>query len=113
METLDVLKGARELLSDPAKWTKAGALAVDVNGAPVGVDHEEGNALHPEAVAWCLIGACQKVAEDAALAWDNPHLAFVRDCAGTDYLGPWNDKADRTHADVLAVLDCAIAKASA
>lgn len=65
METLDVLKGARELLSDPEKWSQEGFYAVTSDG--------------------CGLGAV---------------VAF-------------NDDPETTHADVLAALDCAIAKAEA
>lgn len=102
-----ILKAARELLSDPAKWTK-GAGARDADGNPVG-DRYRG------AICWCLDGALRR-------------HRFKFDPSGEDYtralraLGKiarsrsnhtgivaFNDNPKTTHADVLSLLDEAIA----
>lgn len=51
---LDVLKGAREILSDPEKWTTH-VSAQNGLGDPV-------PPLSANAVCWCAVGAIQKVA---------------------------------------------------
>lgn len=103
MTTLDVLKGARELLSDPEKWTQ-GWYARDAEGRPA----DDGN--DPRAVCWCIWGACEKVAGD----WSKTHGATqaLDSCAG-GHAPTLNDAAGTTHTEILGVLDCAIAKAGA
>lgn len=50
---LEILIQARDLLSNPARWTQ-GHLACDELDKPVLVNS-------PDAVCWCAIGACNKV----------------------------------------------------
>lgn len=98
MTTLDVLRDARDLLNDPARWTQ-GAHARDHHGGPVG---PAANA----ACAWCLLGALRRVARSASAcdaAEDALHyMADIWD------LAIWNDHPGRTHADIIAALDRAI-----
>lgn len=105
--------GARELLADPKRWAK-GASALDEYGQPAsdeidGGSHlDEGDPLADCAVCWCLVGACQKVAGE--IIWfDDRRFAALHQVLGTDQIGPWQDVEERTHADVLAALDLAIA----
>lgn len=62
------------------------------------------DGLDPEAVTWCAYGAAhddqrvERVLESA-----------LNEFAGTYLLATWNDKSDRTQADVLALYDRAIA----
>ncbi len=100
MTPLDVLKGARELLSDEKRWTK-GALARDKDG------HETGIAVDPDAVCWCAYGAiehCNKEGYGAEIAMNR----VVRGL-GWPSIGAFNDADSTTHADVLALFDRAIA----
>lgn len=104
METLDVLKGTRELLSDPAHWVQD-VNAVDLVGEVV-------LPTSPDARSWCMIGAAIKVgghegkevlpsalAEFVPLAFRVGQVALV---------ASFNDAPTTTHADILAALDGAI-----
>lgn len=120
MESIEVLRGARELLTDPARWVHHGPLAVNAEGKPAGepddpewgwVD-DEGDSLAEDATAWCLVGACQRAAGEA-IWFTDPLLQPLRDAINSPLpLGQWNDQPGRTHADVLTALDAAIASCS-
>lgn len=99
MTPRDVLVKARELLAEPGRWTQETA-ARDAAGLPVG-------ATSDAAVCWCLIGALDAV-RDGTTA-----LAQLRRTLGCSSVSAWNDAPERTHADVLALLDRAIAKEEA
>jgi hypothetical protein len=121
-QLIDDLTAVRELLSDPARWTRR-AYAKDANGGTFL------QANDPEAVCWCLAGACHKVTGAASLiqALDNPRTSRLKDAVRDEIavsdvgcdpmalssIAAFNDDSDVTHADVLAVLDRAIEKARA
>lgn len=94
-ETLRILKAARELLSDPERWTR-GAQARDRCGRPI-------DPRGPTAVCFCALGAIWKcggsMAETSAL--------FDQVITG-ESIADWNDWPLTTHADVLAAFDRAI-----
>jgi len=125
---LELYKGVRVLLDDPARWIHHGPVAVRADGEPAGEPTEpegwmddDGDALASDATAWCLVGACQKVA-GYSIRFDDPLLQPLRDAipASPSYyipgfglsLGLWNDAEDRTHAEVIAALDRAIVAVS-
>ena len=90
-----MLRELRTHLSDPTHWTK-GCYARDAEGEPVNVR---------EGVCHCLVGACILLAPDTETldALTNRLRRFV---------GPltiFNDHPDTTHADILALIDRAIA----
>lgn len=106
MTPYDVLTAARELLSKG--WTQ-GAYARSATGI---VD-----CYSTEAISFCLWGAVRRVAGDnhasrsAALAavaaqLPEPYLSGVN---GKPQLVAWHDQGDRTQADILALIDHAIA----
>lgn len=101
LTTLEVLRGARELLSEPERWTKD-AGARDAKGAPCGWDAED-------ASCWCLDGAlCRLAYRNNAAAYQEAGAAlrkFVLD----DYDSYVDFNDSRTHSEVLALLDRAIA----
>lgn len=99
MMTLEVLVKARELLSDPARWTQ-GCFARTIDGAKV-------RSRSKNAVCFCSVGALRKVGGSAALGTAIDLLEAVVD----DSIDAWNDDPWRTHADVLAAFDAAILKA--
>lgn len=125
MDALDILKSARDLLSDEKRWTK-GHYARDAQGRPT-----PPHAI--DAVCWCPEGAIAKFsacAEDGtvnSIQVDKVLLgAFLalEATTNTDYvetdgavfqsrLWPWNDAPERTHAEVLARFDDAIARLTA
>jgi hypothetical protein len=101
---LEVLRGARELISDPERWTQ-GEYARNA-------EHEAVNFLSPEACRWCLVGALAK-ASGRDPDDHEPAMACV-----AHLLRPWsrnvlvaitsfNDESE--HAKALALLDEAIA----
>lgn len=94
-----ILRGARELLSDPKKWTK-GKLAKNELGLEVNTQDEA-------AVCYCAMGAIDKLAgndvvrHSAALSWLIAALP-----SGNVVL--FNDAPETTHADILDLFDKAI-----
>jgi hypothetical protein len=96
MITLDVLKAARALISDPARWTQ-GAYARDEQGNEVDI-------YDAEACAWCALGAITLVSIDmpGSRAW--------RELMATTAIpvSDFNDNSD--HAAVLGLYDRTIAR---
>lgn len=99
--TLQILKDARELLSDEKRWIKA-VYEVDRDGVR----------------CFCLMGALGKSSGDPErdnyYAWLSSAEEAVRDCiaverGGLRSIARFNDDPATTHRDVLSVLDCAIA----
>lgn len=94
------LRAVKKLVERPEAWTK-GAIARDAEGVEV-------NETDRSAVCWCLFGAIGRV------AWREEEEVSRYLCrAGSSGPGPgeitlWNDAPERTHADVLALLDRAI-----
>ena len=98
-----VLKVARELLTPEEAWVQD-VHARDELGAPCWPGHG--------ACQWCLVGAI----EEAAHRIDSTQHTTLADAAldrvrarGPQYVARWNDQQKRTHAEVLALLDRAIA----
>lgn len=101
MTTLEILIAARALIDEPEKWCQ-GMNAVDADGNQVwGTD--------PRAKARCGSGALYNVyradVEDGQKAWD-----ILADVVG-GLFSNWQDEPSRTHAEVLAAWNAAIAKA--
>lgn len=103
MTPLEILTGARELLSDRGRWTKR-SYARDERGLGC-------SSLAKDAVCWCAAGAILRTAQhDAAIeeAWK---LAYDEVPNGVNGFMTYNDRLDTTHADILALFDRAIEKA--
>ncbi len=101
MNTVEILKAARELISDEKRWTQD-LLGKDLDGYPVGLDRIE------DAVCFCSVGAIIKVAGFTSAHYEarrvlNEHLAVGETIAG------FNDT--HSHAEVLALFDSVIAEA--
>jgi hypothetical protein len=92
------LRKVRELLAVPERWTQ-GWLAKTDSGREV-------SALCPTACSFCLVGATER-AVSAADVFDTVE-ALIR-ASGADWLALWNDTPGRTHAEVLGLIDRAIA----
>ncbi len=92
--TLEILKAARELISDPVHWTQ-GWQARNFQG--IGVPAKSG-----EAVCWCILGALHKTSEQALEAREALRL-FLPYGYGLD---EFNDR--HSHAEVLELFDKAI-----
>lgn len=99
----ETLVKARELLSDPEKWAKED-FAYTADEAPV-------HPLDPAATCFCLLGALERVTRNRdGLAYLDARQAIRGMLPGEhDCVPEFNDDPDTTHADVLAVLDKAIA----
>lgn len=107
MKAVDILKGAREIVSDPAKWTQS-TFAKTPNGRRVSPDH-------PEASCFCMGGAIYRACPGSYDASKEPPellKAFntVRTIVGAG-IARFNDFS--THAEVLVAFDRAIAKLDA
>ena len=106
MTVNEILQGARELIALESAWIQT-VHARDELGAPCW----PGDG----ACQWCLVGAV----EDAALRIlpademrREANIASALDrirSVGPQHLAAWNDAQNRTHAEVLALLDRAIA----
>ena len=97
MTPLETLKAARQLISDPAKWTQ-GWFAKNERGFTVSEDH-------PDACCWCALGAMRKVSP----SWKGYHqTAAILMNGSLLRVSDFNDT--HTHAEVLALFDAAIAE---
>jgi hypothetical protein len=101
MTPLKILRQTRELLSAPERWTKE-AFARDSPGELAG-------AQGRDAVCWCLDGALMRSV--GGTPGRSAVLQLLSRAAQIDNIWTWNDAPERTHAEVLAVLDKAIALA--
>lgn len=107
----DKPKTALELLSDPNKWAR-GFYAYDSSGLTC-------CGTEPQACKWCMVGALQCVYLDRDAhngEWTQEELdrldemyakvmdVLKRKYAFTGNMANWNDTPNRTHAEVLEVL---------
>lgn len=98
--THDVLVKARALIDKPEAWTK-GALARASTGRRA---REDG----PGAVCWCVSGAI--ICANGGQYHRGAFRAFEASLGPNRPVIPhWNDAPERTHAEVLAAFDRAIA----
>lgn len=117
MTTVEALKAARELISDPAKWTR-GAYARDAEG------RELTNPKNERAVCWCAAGAVRRFAGDRRRATELVRwvVGYPGRVYGDTALIDLNDggfggegkprPAPARHRKVLAAFDRAIEAAS-
>jgi hypothetical protein len=102
---LEVLKGARELLSDEDRWTQ-GVYARDDQCDEVG-------ALDQDATCWCLVGALVRASGRESEDYDHePAVKLIARSLGGRGEGAvahFNDAA--RHPEVIAALDRAIEQA--
>lgn len=100
MTTHEILVAVRELLAVEERWTKG----------PARKD------------AWCLITALAKIGpglnaiscpvQDYQKALRREIFGSDQGCSPTSSISIWQDAPERTHAEVLAVLDKAIEEAA-
>src|SRR6185369_1255158 len=101
--TLRILKAARDLISEPARWT-TGCMAKNSMGVQV-------DPRAPEAACFCAMGAIKRASRDLGSEWD------ARDALRTEVgnaqgsIALFNDNG--THAEIIAAWDRAIAKLEA
>lgn len=104
----DILRGARGLLSDESRWTQ-GTMARASDGYRC-------SPQSPGAACWCMIGAVIRSTPpgfefDTAVQYlrrTMPRKLFWR-----LHISRFNDDLHRTHAEVMAAFDRAIALAEA
>jgi len=104
MTTKEILIAARAKIERPECWTN-GAYARDAAGREV-------EPTCPDAVCWCVRGAID--ASTGHHSGNRPaSVLFSQAVAGYGalYIPIWNDEPNRTHAEVLAAFDRAIAAA--
>lgn len=99
MTTVEILRAARELISDPARWTK-GACARDRKGEPLYAGYD------PQAVRWCAFGAVEKIGRTNR---ERFAAVDVLNKASYSWLPAVNDNEGREA--VISVYDRAIALA--
>lgn len=97
------LKAMRELLSDPARWTK-GTEARNAKGRPV-------RPWWKSATCWCLLGAPHAGARRCYRNAVQEEMALRSALGGKKAISGFNDDPTTTHADILALLDREIAAA--
>lgn len=104
MRPIDILCAARARIADPARWTQ-GACARDDEG-------EACVSVSTHARSWCAVGAISYEGELAyarmGLEGSSIALQMLRTLIGDDVMN-WNDAPERTHAEVIAAFDQAIA----
>lgn len=99
MSTLEILKAARELLSDEKRWTQ-GAYAR--NKAK-----EDVPEFNPDAICFCMLGSIYRSVGDYSRAQTAAQaLRNVLPCP----IPTFNDDLDRKHSEILAKFDEAIAR---
>lgn len=98
MNTVEVLEAARKKIEKPRCWTKC-QQACDRKGRLTG-------AFDEDAARWCGFGALWCVANSYHDTLSE-ELALSKACGG--HFPNWNDAPERTHDEVLAVFDKAIA----
>lgn len=105
METIEILTAARALLEKPEAWCQ-GQSAKDAKGKRVRWESDA-------ACSWCVLGAVSRALGHKWTPMDYS-AAVTALGAQTRPFSPqgWNDRSERTHADVLALFDKAIAAAS-
>ena len=111
--TKDLLVRTRALLADLDHWTKS-SWALDKEG-------RDRSPTDPEAVCWCLAGALKKECPEGGMRdYRGAHEALSRIIIEQCWAGwtetealsrvfDYNDASATTHADVLDLLDRAIA----
>lgn len=99
-EVAAVLRRMRERLATPERWTQ-GDFARDALGK--GIEER-----HPAAVCWCLYGARNVETQDHTTRMN---VADLIQATAQQLPGEFNDTHE--HAEVLALLDKAIATAEA
>ena len=97
--TLEILRAARAKIERPECWTK-GELARDAAGNSVTPDSAE-------AVCWCPVGAIHASTLIGHERFCARHV--IVNAIDSLNIGGWNDAPERTHAEVLAAFDAAIA----
>lgn len=98
MKPSQTLQAARDLISDPKRWTQ-GWFAKDDQGTDT-------HSLSPQAACWCSLGALTKAAGSGYYSRELGYLEKVLDAKTGQGVSQFNDS--HTHAEVVEVFDEAI-----
>lgn len=112
MSVRDKALALRELLDKPEHWTQWADARLS-NGNPTAADNSK-------ATQWCLRGGTWKVCGERTQEWYELLMAIEHALRETEsFTRPlirnweyWNDHKDRTHADVIELLDRVVASLS-
>lgn len=104
MNTLQILIEARKLIEKPERWIQHD-YARDADGGEVTPDDSD-------ATCFCMLGALARSAHAMEHEAHRLPAALVLSTTVGGRVHHWNDDPDRTHAEVLAAFDRAIARAS-
>lgn len=100
-EVVEQLQNARDLITDPNKWTKR-SFAKDSHGNSV-------SATSSRAVCFCSIGALEHVSNGIGYEKSLNILQSIAPLYTTVIV--YNDSYNTTHDDILKLFDVAIEKA--
>lgn len=100
MTPKEILIAARAKIEAPERWTQ-GAYAKDVDG-------QQADPCGKRAICWCIYGAVMATTDGD---YHKEHSATVLIGEIVNNIARWNDAPTRTHAEVLAAFDRAIAAA--
>lgn len=105
MNKVEVLRKAKELISDPEHWCKDDN-SLDVNGKYVTADS-------PHAHSFCIYGAISKYDPDGheEYFYCYPKVKDFLASKGLPFVAQFNDDEDTTHEDVMKFFDIAIESA--
>lgn len=104
MTIVEQLTAARVLLTPDGAWT-TGAFARDSSGLTISPHHDR-------ARCWCISGALKRTSGSSFAPYEGV-AAAVRSVLPTgNWASEFNDAPGRTQAEVLALLDTAIARAT-
>lgn len=101
MTVIEILRGARALLTNPKAWAQWD-YAFTASGRKCPANSEF-------AVCWCMAGAVKRAAgpDAKAVELNAAEHVLARAC-GTKYLDTFNDKPGRRHSEILGAFDRAI-----
>jgi hypothetical protein len=100
MTTLEILRGARDILRAKKRWAQ-GFNALDAERMPV--EH-----YNPNAVCFCSYGAILKVCDRPPTNNEIIACEFLHAVTGTECIVAFNDAPGRKHSEVLAAFNAAI-----
>lgn len=121
--TVEIVKAARELISDRAHWAKGYYAGLGKNPETDAV-RDSVDPMHEGAVCFCSLGAVRVSARRAGASGNTAEKDFctaVVGCVPKNYVkthdseefalvADFNDAPETSHEDVLGAFDCLIAK---
>lgn len=124
MDTLKVYKRAREIITPEASWSKGSYAKSGDRSVSLTLwdQKKDGEILNPEATCFCALGAIRAAGmelynDDSTFGFTFHALECVpeqyRDSGYQADVVSFNDAAETTHAQVLAMFDCVIGKMEA